>query len=764
MINVKELEERLIPNENIRSFVLEGLGDTPFTSNLDYFNAFQNIINLAFIYAYACYLDLKNRNFAVGGKEGLLDRCIKGGNANTLRVIRTMDKIYAEYPITNELIQFTLMDIQFDYAQGDESLLREFFPHCYSVGDGSVQLGEYFNLINMSLISSRTDGYTLEFLDQKLYALIGAFPFLSKASLEYSEERGWYVFKINNNATFEDGMINTYGIIARIKASRKATKIFFLSSIEKDVLRYENSVGSKYCRLAGDSDGAWGEEWRMPKREGANAPAERTAQIPLKADPEQFYTYICPSLLSKNEVKKNDRAFDQLFNINYKYVKNLALAISDALGMPDNEKCCNALVSTFRPLYPDAFSTDDAGNVNWDTVVVMLLIEASPSRVLKAILQCDGENGRIGFTIIRNLRKRFGKSIDEKFKDIGNNRDLREKAQRMVEFKAVFSGKQELKTASYDAIFGELLAEAKAAIILSAFIETGQEEPYRYSNRILQSVESLEVLNSNSDPNEICSVVLATLGVVLKRLSCFYSGVYAYGMKKMEYDKKSEWEILPSETIQKYQLECEESFRVAAKREWDEVVSREREDSILDSLNNFIKVCEKCENKSNSSSEGSRTQESRCLYEVIGRYVVLDIDMMKREINYDSAKELSPMSANWWRERAIKLLRFFAIGSFEAEGDIHEFFQDAIAPTVASFFSFNNSKDGYDAATLYLTIDINGNDVADFHREINVLSEFSFDMHSKYYCLPNVVRANDKWWVEPFIIGYKILDNICRKE
>lgn len=758
MINVKELEN-LIPDENIRSFVLEGLGDTPFTSNLDYYNAFQNIINLAFIYAYACYLDLKNRNFAVGGKEGLLDRCIKRGNANTLRVIRTMDKIYAEYPITNELIQFTLMDIQFDYAQGKKAPLREFFPHCYSVGDGSVQLGEYFNLINMSLISSRNDKIDLKDLDQKLYALIGAFPFLSKAALEYSEERGWYVFNINGNATFEDGKINTYGIIARIKASRITTKFYFLSSIEKDVLRYENSVGSKYCKLAGDSDGAWGEVWRMPKREGA-APAERTAQIPLKADPEQFYSYICPSLLSQNEVKKNDRAFDQLFNINYKYVKNLALAISDAL----DKKCCDALVSTFRTLCPDAFSSYEGGNVNWDTVVVMLLIEASPSRVLKAILQCDGENGDIGYTIICNLRDRFGKSIDEKFKDIDDSDDLREKAKRMVEFKAVFSGKQELKTASYDAIFGELLAEAKAAIILSAFIETGSEEPYRYSNRILQSVESLEVLNGNSDPNEICSVVLATLGVVLKRLSCFYSGLYAYGRKKIEYDKKSEWEILPSEVIQKYQLECEESFRVAAKREWDEVVSRERDDSILDSLNNFIKVCEKCENKSNSPSEGSRTLESRCLYEVIGRYVVLDIDLMKREINYDSARELSPSSANWWRERAIKLLRFFAIGSFEAEGDIHEFFQDAIAPTVASFFSFNNSKDGYDAATLYLTIDINGNDVADFHREINVLSEFSFDMHSKYYCLPNVVRANDKWWVEPFIIDYKILDNICRKE
>lgn len=735
--------QSLIPDEGIRNYIVEGLGSNPFNNNLDYYTIFNNIINLAFMYAFSCYTDLRNRNISIGNNVGILDKCIRNGNANSLRVIRTMEKIYKSYPITNELIQFVLLDIRFDFILGEESRLMDYFPNCFAVK--SFQLSEYFSMVNLSMVSSRLEQYDLATLEDKLRELISIFPFLGKTALKYSERTGWYTFEIKKNRIYTDGQINTYGLIHRIKTGKRS-RFYYLATLDKNVLRYENFRDSKNCLAVGND--------APPTTQVFTSPYH------LSWDEEAVYTYLVHDFSNENDVPVKKAKIDQLFNINYKHIKNLALAISDSLGREPFKKCGEALISAFGDLYPDILASYQKENCNWDPIIVMLLIEASPSRVLKVIFQ---HNSEIAYVILRNLKHRFGAEFSAKLQDIQSNNDFTEQAERLIEFNQLHLGNKPIRTQTYESIYAELLAEAKTTILLSALSNIRAEKAYSYAGNIGQGVESLQSLPSDISPEELCQAIQSTFGVVLKRITCFYAGIFAYGKKKLEYDKKSELRFLPLNEIKKYQDACKKDFAAAVEKKWQELTEKDNGDSILAILKNFIELCNRCKDASSGSLYG-RSDESRYLYTVLGKYFIMDMDIFEREIDVTAVEDLSADTAHWWLEKSIRLMRFFATGDFEQTNDYMLYFQHAIAPVIASYNSFNSSKDGYDTAVFYLTIDVDGNNVADYHREINVLSEFSYDMHTQYYCLPNIVRANEKWWIDPFVIECKIIDEICTRK
>ena len=741
----------LIPDEGIRRYIVENLEENPFSTDQNYYPIFHNIINLAFMYAFSCYTDLRNRN--------ALEECRRKGNANSLRVLRTMDKIYKEYPISNELIQFILLDIQFDFSFNDDSKLRDYFPYCMTAEP--LQLNEYFSLVNLSLVSSRKQCKLRE-LKEKLRKLIDFFPFLKHASLKFSEEAGWYFFDIGGQKrkVFSDGHIYTYGLIHRIKNGRYSN-FYYLTAIEKNSLRYENFDRAQICEAVGDAEALTGSEIDAP--------------YTLSWDEEAVCTYLLPSffLNDKPAREKQSAKIEQLFTINYKYIKNLALAISDVVGTEMYEESGKALVHEFYKQHPEIFRINkDESNKssdseifrliqengkNWDAIILMLLVEAGPSRVLNVVFR---SHPKIAFAIFRNLKKRFGSEFPAKLQDIDSSDEFDRQAEDMIEIRQLHVGDCAVETKTYRNIHANLLAEVKAAIILSALSNTEQEKTYEYTGNIGQGVESLINFNENDehvDLHRLCQAVHETLGVVLKRIACFYAGIFAYGKEKFEYDKKSESRLLPQSEIEEYQRRCKEVFENAATEQWHKL---EKAENIVEALYEFVALCKRCSEVSETTSRYGRSDESRYLYAVLGKHFILDTDAFEREIKDVGSVKLIPDRDNafWWRDKAIRLLRFFATGSFEKTHDSAQFFRHAIAPVVASYSSVKKSKDGYDTKTFYLMIDVDGDNQADYSKKINVLSEFSYDMHMQYYCLPNIVRSNDKWWIDPFMIECEIVD------
>lgn len=741
--------EALIPDAGIRSFITDTIyGDEKFNTDAGYYEAIDNIITLAFLYSFCCYLELRNSSYNKEGKENRVEKYLKNGNANSKRIIRIFENIYTDHPITDSLMQFVLLDIQFDLLLGVDSKLKTFFPLCANINE--FNLTEYFAMINQYHVSSREQDYTIDELSNKLEDLIEFFPFLGKTSLVYDEESGWYVFKIKKGTNYENGIIHTFGVIHRFKVSRKSNPFFYLSSIKKDLyLRYENAKGSVKCVLS-DNIGEKNPEIMISNE--------------YNSDLETVATYLNPNILTFDVAGRGYAT--QLYSINYKYIKHLALAISDALGRPVYHDAIKGLKEVFYKSASNKLKNEFDGldsrdhSLDLDLLVLMLLIENSPIRVLNVLIK---NNQTIAFEIIKNLKNRLGNSIDKN------------KIKIPYEDATVFDEEieQDIKSQLGDSyaemseqLLGECKAELKTDLILRMVSAINNDTSFHFSTRLEQGLESLTSVDAQTSSKEVLYRIIShNLCSIVKRLICFYAGVFGFGKYKVEYDVASEYHLPSANEIQEYQKNCLDEFRKEALQAWKEIKG---ENNVKKIIEVFINLCSKC-NDSDSNHRQGRSDESFRLHSVLGKYSIMNIEKFKSEINFDSISELTSDLSNdnlkWWHEKAIRLVRFFATGSFEmdATNDLSRAFIRTINPILASFYRINNSRDGYNSAVFFLTMDANNDRNIDYQKEINVLSEFYYDMNKKYYCLPNVSRSDDKWWIDPLLVDCDIFDSIFKE-
>lgn len=738
--------EKIVPDQGIRDFITNGIFD-PFGDLDNFGRLYNNVVNLAFMYAFSCYHDLANRNHAENGGEGILEKCKRGGNSNSLRVIHTMEKVYSEYPITNELIQFVLLDIYFDFELGRNSRLKDYFPDCIRVGER--QLNDFFPIINQSIGRSRMDVIKKlgrKTIHQMFLELLQMFPFLSTARLEFDEARKWYVFRIPSKLNYPRGIVNTFGSITRI--NEQEPLFFCLADIQNDALKYEK-IGSKdyiLCRLNAAEDNGYSEGIFQPPFE-------------LPIDEEYICSYLLPSKLEAKIQYKPAHAIEQLFNINYKYIKNLALAIADALGRTGFAECGNALRRSFASLYPDAFEKYNPELKNWDAVVLMLLIEASPSAVLQKVFYHGRDiNEDIAVEIVENLRRRFGSNSVTNLEELAESGVLRAKAERAVKVRQLTLNAGPIKTRTYDYLHHSLVAESMANIILSAIADNNKKVSADsfYIGNTQQNIEVLEDLRNRNDPKQKCDGVRVAFGDLIKKIICFYEGIFSYGTVKLEYDKRSESMMLPAEDIRKYQEEAERAFLSAATKTFQRL-SEMGNGSLLAILKEFLHLTEKCFVPQGNAYISK--DNSHHLHTVLGKDAIMDADEFRSHVDIDRMEELNESNVDWWIEKAIEIIRFLRNGSFKNLGAETNLYA-AITPLVASYNKGNDTRDGYHTAMFSLIIDSIGTEDQKKLYEINVLSEFGYNMSSKYYCLPNICRSTEKWWIDPFIIKCQIFDDI----
>ena len=116
-------------------------------------------------------------------------------------------------------------------------------------------------------------------------------------------------------------------------------------------------------------------------------------------------------------------------------------------------------------------------------------------------------------------------------------------------------------------------------------------------------------------------------------------------------------------------------------------------------------------------------------------------------------------TANAWINVALDILEYFKTGSLRdtsMDGDIF----NAIYPFTAVFNRGKENLDGYKTVNFSLNIDVDEDTPGDQHMDINVLSEFVYDRSEVYYCLPNILRSNYKWWIDPILISFREFNDI----
>lgn len=745
--------EMLIPDKGIRDYITTGIDeDNLLGESIDFVPMYQNIFNLAFTYAFSCYLDLKNNSR--NGQAVNLDATNKNGNANSQRVLRTMQHIYSRYPISSELMQFVLADIYYDFIQGDRSCLSKFFPNCVASSDywydKGIGLNDYFSFINENIESSRVDfdpvgePFTLNTASQHLRMLVGFFPFLSKTSLEYDEKAGWYVFKIQNlgkGSYFRNGIIDTFGLVQ--KFGKRNSYFCFLSKIDEQILRYETPCMDTFivCPMVGVSgEGSFVDNGAALKKP-FNIPTDHETIM-------SYFSHNEPSV----SAKKNDLgvSMDQLFNINYKYMKNLALAIADVIGKQHYKVAEERLKDVFKHKYPHAFDSYSQDNKNLDSVIIILLIEAGPTAVLREIFDAINDQG--DDEILKSVKRRFGNMLSGLIMDIDDSEAFLESAKQLLGTRYI----ENASSKELEDYNNELIAKAKTQIVLSAISKAEQDNladikaDCFHTDNIQQHIILLKASSSDSPENQ-CKLVENALSDTFRRLICFYRGVFKYGGERIKFDNASRRKLLTRAEIEKYQKSAEAAFVEEAKKAAEEL----NDISSIDLIKRFVELCDECYN-SEASVKQDRKIESRQLYAVLGKNELMNKAKFEKIIDLKTATAINTANIGWWLERTIELLQFLSIritADKTSQPGYH-----AIAPMVASYNNHIDSKDGYDTATFALIFD--ANELNGKQTEINMLSEFNYELRLRYYCLPNVVRSNQKWWIDPFVIKCSDFDAI----
>ncbi len=763
----REQFKQEVPDLGLRDYILTGIDISPdmnpFSTVTALCTCFRNLINLSFMYAFSCYQDVANRDYSPDG-ESILESCIKGGNSNSARVLNNMKKIYNGYPITNELVQYILLDIYFDFELGKESYLCDIFPDFINIRSGA-RLDEIFAIINKTANSTRAaNDYKKKDLRELLLKALHLFPFLRTSKLVFMPDRMWYAIELDRGVAYEyypEGMVNTFGTVIKIGYGDVGDFHYLsdmrLTNTDNASLIY-TKVGTNdfvLSRLAGE----------LSECDNGYSRGVLSEPFEIPHDGEFFCSMLAPDRLESIKPVTADYSIEQLFNIKYKYIKNLALAIADTLGRPSIADHVKSFKEEFKKRVPLAFKRYKESENNWDTVVLMLIIETSPSFVLQRIFSLHGQiNSYTASLIIENLTKRFGeefsKNLQEHIFGAGKQGRLSNPGKMLAEYaeKLVHIKTYNKKVPAYNELQINCVAEKMADIILSCIIRKDDNTPvYFCIGNTRQNIEALEALKDETDVEERCSGIYRAFGELLMKLTCFYEGIYAYGREKMVFDSQSAVQILSAEVIKEFQNRAEEAFSLAAEAEYTRIKSLSDGCKLIPIINEFAAVCEKCyECKANAYKCKA---ESYALHSVLGKNDVLDI----RSLNEERADlvELAPNTASFWIEQALEFIKFFRTGSFRSKSNDISLFS-AIIPFIAGYNESKYNKDGYQTAMFTLVFskgDERGGNEASRH-EVNVLSEFQYNMNSKYYCLPNIATSTGKWWIDPFIIKCQAFDEI----
>lgn len=717
-LNIELMNElqRLVPDENLRLYIFGESDNDILTKkslwkNVNYYKYINNALNLSFMYIYACYRRMI---------DNIVQIDVNALSSNAKRVFDILSKLYSGRAVNTELIQFVLMDLYIDLT--GENTLGEYIPDFMQTGR-KIDFHSYFRKIMEWQKTSRLES-TLEEIQALFMRLLPSLSFLRNVSLVGDNDDFTFCVKDWN----DESKFYCNRTIIKVNLGRRQ-RFYFLESLaitnNKLLLSYNSIDGSGcinyYVSEDVDSEMPEGEENSVSINENCgDVFCEITGQS-MDGDEEEQKGFI-----------------EDIHTINYRYIKNLALSISDAMGDDDKRN----LYNRFYTAYPNSFASNSPDNnfavdhYNWDNVSIILLIEASPTKVLYELLYY---NPHILRGLLKELSIRFNHSLSICQM---SEKDLDAKIQELFENNKLtgFIRQEENNAGSYSE---KRNAEIKARLIVDSLNSFSFAEGEVRHGVSLWSIDEIilavETLKKNKDKEIQLKMLTEVMGGVYKRLICFYRGIFAYASVMDNFEVKAYAHVMKEQEIRDYQKQAVDAFSKEAAA-WAQRLA-----DIPVPTDEFVKLCEDCA----FNSGGNVRSETKYLRSILGKSeIILGMDLRKLfAVSFDwtekSKQNIDKLIAN-----SLRFLQYIKNGGFKDYN-----LCDAVYPACAIYISNFNNRDGYKTMTFMLQ-------GAKEDCEIKILTDFEYRMGEAYYCLPNVARSNQGWWIEPFAINCRDFDEL----
>lgn len=746
---IEDLFRNKITDPNIRFYIFNSTENRKCANKVtDYVSYINNIMKLAFVFAYGCFrIDYIVEPFC----------CEKATKTGSLRIINSLKKAFVQYPATPDLIEFVLTDIQFDMMQGGKSELYDVFNALCNFSDRNFSLSRYFKLIKDWLSCPSRFSMDANELATRFAMFLENMTFLSNYTLK--EQDGDFYFIEKKAELF--GQYDKYSMIPAnhllYRDDEKYYGIYTLFSCDRRDDK-EQKLSLRYI----SSDG-----YSSVNITVSDSPSEDDNDH-ICALAEEYYSEITGAAWPTGDAEEGQDTsanfINQVHTINYKYIKNLALAVSDAIS--GNTGSRKVLLDAFRVHHPNIFiregrGSDILGNdADWDGITVMLLIEASPTKVLEVLFH---KIPQTFYDVAKNLCKR----IDNPDMPIYGCNDamLEKKVNAIIQSNLIVDEASILnRKMRSGAVGGKLFAKAAAMLIISSLssaVTEDADEKLICVGNIFENLSLLTKMSTEQPDENTEKKVSSILGETFRHLNCFYKGVIAYGAIKAIFDNESSDCCLSRARIASYQVQLKNAFMSAAKEEaqrlrsYDSTVTKD----VIGLVDEFIKLCKQC-----SSSSGLGENSGRSLYVTLGKYEIMNVNEFENRTaaffqNLKALDELTPKSLEHYIHQAHDILKFLIFGAFDCS-IVKGVPTNAVYPFAATYSRGNENYDGYKTATFTLNIDMEFDEVSDSKEDVNVLTEFAYATGDVFYCLPNMLRSNKKWWIDPILVGFKEFNEI----
>lgn len=650
---------------------------------------------------------------------------------NTKRVVDAFDCIYNGEDIGLDLIVYVLTEMQLDVISVGE---RSYFKDIIGTNN-KIQIPVLRNVIGTWLQSIKRAEQREDVLLQYFVGLFENFKLLKTLNLVEDEE-GY----ISYNFEPYENTIPSYCLIKK----GDGDSFFYLSS-------YENNASNHLCRL----------------------------EYNVFAGTEIMYEEISfNEFLSKASIKNSTTApksilAKSLSSLSFQYIKNLALAVSDAVTRETKRK----LYEHYSMKYSDIFELGykkNLSDINWDNVFTILMIEEGPSELLEFILDSDG----FYFDrILRNLEVRYNRP--------GFASEVKEKYEEAQDMELGMVKKYATDNMAFiknlDSINKTFMA--KSIIDGLAVLESNEKKSdAHFVESLPMRIKTLDkIIATHDSPMSKALKINKILEKTFRYIIPFYEGIIGYQTEKDNINAEFlNSGINPDLIDRKQQREaCENAFFEAAAKS-KETIGRLPLGRLVEEFRRVTNSCVDNKGRRVNVSERGKMLKSAigrneiCKYStfesiirftkedlagIVIDYVPEDITNFINNEKHDKPETLvaNVVLFNKFLLKAKELLYYFIYNEdYEHEMILgQQISYDPIYPYVVRYTVKSENRDGYNINnfSVFVTDD-------NITSEVKILSEWNYDINEKYYCIPNKDSSNKRWWIEPFLISCKRYDEL----
>jgi len=734
-----------IPDEEVRKLIFsDDEEDSQFLTNKNLIPKYYNsIMVLAFIYIYGRF-----RKWDEAG-------CEKGENNNFKRVVGTLRKVFDSFDLTYDLMENILLDMLID-QQLSRSLQKSLKIEGININKA---LPKYIERAKKYRRTSRIieEMNTSDQRDE-LVKFIQQFPFLRYIKLVLKKnENAQSGIADNPSKKFERLFDITLKYDDDFSSEEEENKViptyktlvcvgkeyFFLERVELFYDKGENEDIPNLLQMSyySTTDIFRAKTIMVENEEGT----QNDESIVIRGD-VSLQSYILDIGLGSVS-QKGDRR--DMYAVNYKYLKNLSLSISDILSDSGREN----LVEKYLPSFPDIFipitgssKESDENNYNWDNVIGMLLVRESASNVLNDVFYNDPGSFK---RLLGNLEIRLG---SDRIDPDRVRENVLQKQQKIVKWEKVYINGESPDPSLKEELLKERKmnkAEIAAREVIIALIRASEdrklvEETCSYPIGMVSRIRFLNDLKySRVDIKTKKETMARVVKHTLRALLCFYEGFFPYAEIKQQFEDESYYKCLSQEQVEGYQLSAEKAFADTVNFYIKKLVNMD----IPELMNEVEKLCISCYNKN-----GEQTKRGKLLKEVLGKNMILDINKIRFlktcTESIENEKDIDNAIG-----QVMAIFRYLMTGNSKDSNWI-----DPIFPHIVTYEYDNRTRDGYNIRNFIMNVEYGQ------PKDIQILSEFFYKMSDRYFCLPNTLRSNESLWIEPVLIEFVCFDELMAED